>query len=109
MGQFMKLVLLGWLITTPEIFGTRMLFGAVLAGLLPAVFFIYRHRSSDALWAFAYSVFSVTGLWWIGLYASITPQKTGWLTRDLSPSRVHPVPVSPRPLSNSPRILKKAA
>ena len=108
-GQCMKLVLLGWLISMPEILGVRMLLGAVSAGLLPFLFFIYRYRSSDALWAFAYSVFSVTGLWWIGLYASITPQKTGWLTRDLAPDRTRPLPVSPRPLRKSPVILKKAA
>ena len=109
LGQCMKLILLGWLISAPEIFGTRMLFGAVVAGVLPALFFIYRHRNSDAMWAFAYSIFSVTALWWIGLYASITPQKTGWLTRDLSPSRLRPIPISPRPLTNSPIIFKKAA
>ena len=108
-GQCMKLVLLGWLVSMPEILGVRMLLGAVSAGLLPFLFFIYRYRSSDALWAFAYSVFSVTGLWWIALYASVTPQKTGWLTRDLSRSNVHPIPISPRPLTNSPGILKKAA
>lgn len=108
-GQFMKLVLLVWLVSTPEIFGMRMLFGGVLAGVLPALFFIYRHRSSNALWAFAYSIFSITGLWWIALYASITPQKTGWLTRDLSPVKRHPMPISRRPLRNSPAILKKAA
>ncbi len=110
-GQAFKLILVGLLISIPEIFGMRMLLGAVVTGCLPALFFIYRHRSSDALWAFAYSVFWVTGLWWISLYAAITPQKTGWLTRDLSPARVRirPLPVSTRTLKNSAAILKRAA
>jgi len=111
LGQIIKLVLLGFLVFMPETFGPRMLMGAVLTGCLPALFFIYRYRSSDALWAFAYSVFWVTGLWWIALYAAITPQKTGWLTRDISPvrSRVHHLPISRRPMKNLPVVLKRAA
>ncbi len=50
-GQCMKLVMLGFLIFSPQELGVRMLFGAVLTGLLPALFFAYRYRSSDALWS----------------------------------------------------------
>ena len=102
LGQFMKLVLLGLLVYLPEMFGMRMLVAAVLAGILPAAFFIYRYRNSDALWAFAYSILSVAGLSWIALYAAITPQKTGWLTRDFSPGRTHPLSFAPRVLENRP-------
>ena len=109
LGQCMKLVLLGLILYMPEIFGVRMLFGAVLTGILPALFFIYRYRNSDALWAFAYSIFWITGLSWIALYAAITPQKTGWLTRDVSPGRTYPLSIIPRILEDSPIILKKAA
>jgi len=112
LGQFMKIVLVGLIISLPEIFGMRMLQGGLVAGILPAVFFIYRHRSTDCLWAFAYSVFSVTALWWISVYAMITPQKTGWLTRDLSPVRrpgSQPIPIFKRPLENPAVILKRAA
>jgi len=109
LGQLMKLVLMGLIVYIPEMFGMRMLFGAVLTGILPAAFFIYRYRNSDALWAFAYSIFSVVGLSWIALYAAITPQKTGWLTRDFSPGRTHPLSIAPKVRENSPVILKKAA
>ena len=109
LGQCMKLVLLGLILYMPEIFGVRMLFGAVLTGILPASFFIYRYHNSDALWAFAYSIFWITGLSWIALYAAITPQKTGWLTRDVSPGRTYPLSIIPRILEDSPIILKKAA
>ena len=110
-GQIIKVLLLALLVYMPETFGFRMLTGALLAGVMPALFFAYRHRSSDALWAFVYSIFWVTGLWWIALYASLTPQKTGWLTRDLpakkSPYRV--LPLLERPIQRTPAKLKKAA
>ena len=111
LGQAMKIILMGLLISMPETFGMRMLLGAVVTGCLPALFFIYRHRSSDGLWAFAYSVFWVTGLWWISLYAAITPQKTGWLTRDISPVRVRirPLRVSRGTLKSPGIILKRVA
>ena len=110
-GQLAKLFLLAMLISMPETFGVRMLTGALLTGILPAVFFLYRYRSSDALWAFVYSIFWVTGLWWIALYAALTPQKTGWLTRDL-PVKRHPLRVLPLPhraIQNTPASFKKAA
>ncbi len=111
LGQSMKVVLLGLIISVPEIFGMRMLQGALAAGILPALFFVYRHRNSDGLWAFAYSVFSVTSLWWIPLYAMITPQKTGWLTRELAPARpkTQPIPIFKSPMQKPAVILKKAA
>ena len=111
LGQGIKLILVGLLVSMPETLGMRMLMGAVMAGILPALFYFYTYRDTDSLWAFAYSIFWVTGLWWITPYALFTPHKTGWLTRDLSTERPspHPIPISKKILEKPAVILKKAA
>ena len=86
-GQVMKLAALVYLLWLPEVFGVRLLFGAALSATVPAGFYALRYRSSDALWAYAYSVFWVACLSWIGLYAWLTMHKNGWLTRDLPAGR----------------------
>jgi hyaluronan synthase len=111
LGQGIKLIIVGLFISMPEILGMRMLLGAVMAGILPALFYFYTYRDTDSLWAFAYSLFWVTGLWWITPYALLTPQKTGWLTRDLLPRKLppHPIPFTPRTSGEPTVTFKKAA
>lgn len=53
------------------------------ASLVPAVFYLIRHKSSDFLWAFVYTPFNALALSWISLYAIFTMKRSGWLTREL--------------------------
>lgn len=82
LGQAMKLVALGYILWKPEVFGLRIVFGAALTACAPAAFLAILYRNSRMLWIYAYSVFWLVSLSWIGLYAWVTPHKTGWLTRE---------------------------
>jgi hyaluronan synthase len=66
------------------------------AALVPAGFYLLRHRDSDLLWAFTYTPFSALALSWISLYALFTVKRSGWLTRELPmvPGTMQPVEVS---------------
>ncbi|MDY7011327.1 MAG: glycosyltransferase [Planctomycetota bacterium] len=81
LGQVMKLVVLGYLLWKPEVFVPRAMFGAAITASIPAVFCAIRYRSSKVLWMYVYGFFWLVGLLWIGLYAWVTPHRTGWLTR----------------------------
>lgn len=107
--QMAKPALLMVLLSTPGMLNIRCLLWLVSAGALPAIFFIYRYRSSNALWAFVYTIFWSSGLWWISLYATITPHKTGWLTRDLALDTDRVLSMSKRAAESAPAMLKKAA
>ena len=82
LGQVMKLVAFGYILWKPEVFGLRVLFGAAITACAPAAFCAILYRSGRMLWVYAYSIFWLAGLSWIGLYAWATPHKTGWLTRE---------------------------
>ncbi|HPS53250.1 MAG TPA: glycosyltransferase [Phycisphaerae bacterium] len=71
------------LIAAPFIFGTHLIFGAMIASLIPIAVYTWRHRNGNGLWAIPYSVFWVFGLSWIAPYALFTAHKGGWLTREL--------------------------
>jgi len=92
----------------PHVFGVRLLFGAAVTACVPAAFYAIRHRSTNALWAFLYSIFWVFGLSWIGTYAILTMYKTGWLTRDL-PAGVPAAAPAGLPHSVPPKAATEAA
>ena len=106
LGNAMKLVALVYLLWMPGLFGLRLLLGAAVSASVPAVFYAIRFRSTHALWAFAYSVFWLVGLSWIGLYALLTPHKTAWLTRGLSQPRPG---ARRRRMAGRPRMVRRAA
>ncbi len=108
-GQMMKLMLLIYVISIPAALNIRWLMWAVVAGALPAAFYIYRYRSSNCIWAFVYSLFWTTGLWWISLYATLTPHKTKWLTRELAFKTPKIRLFSGKPASPSEMGIRKAA
>lgn len=69
-----------------------LVFGGVASAALPAAIYTST-RSADvgwfralagAVWAMPYGVLSVFALSWIGPYALVTPQRSGWLTRGLT-------------------------
>ena len=84
MGEVFKLVGFAYLLCCPLIISSNMLMATVLAALLPALVYLFRHRNSDFLWSFPFTAFWVTALSWISLYALLTPHRSKWLTRKVS-------------------------
>jgi len=73
----------GWLLTQPYVYLSQLLFGGAVASTAPVVFYMMRRRNSDAIWAYVYGWFWLTGLWWISIWAVLTMRNGKWLTRDL--------------------------
>ncbi len=82
-ASVMMLGTIGCLLWEPQVFLAQILFGAELMAAIPGAFYALKYRSSNALWAFAYSLFWLTGLAWISPYALITAGNNKWLTRAL--------------------------
>lgn len=80
-SQFLVLAAWACVVWHPVNYGLNMVLGVLIGSTIPAAFFLWRMRSSDAIWAYAYGFLWMLGLWWITPYALLTPQKTGWLTR----------------------------
>ena len=80
-SPFLMVGTLGCLFFRPFEFGLSMLMGVLVYSTISAVFYWWRCRSSEGLWAYAYGFFWMVGLFWISIYALITPHRTGWLTR----------------------------
>ncbi|MCG6878701.1 MAG: glycosyltransferase family 2 protein [Deltaproteobacteria bacterium] len=80
-SPFLMVGTLGCLFFKPFEFGLSALVGVLVYSTLSAVFYWWRCRSSEGLWAYAYGLFWTMGLFWIPVYALITPHRTGWLTR----------------------------
>lgn len=70
---------------------------AALGGLIPATVYFCRHRSLRCLWGVPYSLFYFLALSWVPVYAMLTVHKSGWLTRQLTPSQA-PVTARLRPV-----------
>lgn len=102
-GEIIKLVVIFYFVFQPDLFGLRMLIATAIGASIPALFYAIRHRSTNALWSYAYSIFWLVGLWWIGIYSTITLHKNGWLTRDL-PAHL---PIDQEPIR--PKVTPEAA
>lgn len=87
-SQLFFIVGLACLVWKPMIFGITLLGGIAIRSIAPAALYYWRHRHSDALLAFLYGVIWCFALSWITPYASMSLRKTGWLTRQKSPSFV---------------------
>jgi len=96
---------LACLLWQPQVFLAQILFGAELMAAIPGTFYALKYRNSNALWAFAYSVFWLAGLAWISPYALVTAGNNNWLTRalpagkDNKPTLRNP-PLKPTPSSD---------
>jgi len=77
----------GWMLVQPHVYLSQILFGGAIAATAPAVFYLLRRRSSEAIWAYAYGLFWLAGLWWISIWAVLTMRNGKWLTRDLPNGR----------------------
>jgi hyaluronan synthase len=81
--QILLAGLAGCILWHPALFLCHALFGACIAGSVPAAFYAWRRSfSSEALWAILYSMFWIFGLSWIAPYALITAGNNKWLTRE---------------------------
>ncbi len=80
-GTIMRLAALGILIGFPLQVAPHMAMGGAVAACAPGLFYAFRHRSPCAIWALPYTFFCMVGLWWIPVYALLTPHKNKWLTR----------------------------
>jgi hyaluronan synthase len=78
------LALLVLLFIQPALLVLSTLTGILAFSSLPALFYAWRNRSSEALWAYVYSVFYAFGLFWVTPYAMATAARRGWLTRSLA-------------------------
>ena len=87
--QIIVSMLIGLLYMQPQVYFSQIMLGTVLASSAPAVFYALQKKDSDALWAYAYGLFWLVGLWWISPWAVITARNGSWLTRQL------PNPVTP--------------
>lgn len=85
----------------PQVFLAQILFGAELMAAIPGIFYALKYRSSNALWAFAYSLFWLAGLAWISPYALLTVGNNNWLTRSLPAAKQTQLASPLRPAKNS--------
>jgi hyaluronan synthase len=93
--QFLLVGMLACLLWKPMVFVMPVLFGSSLSATIPAIFYAYRRRSTDAIWSFAYSFFWVSALFWINAYSIATVQNDKWMTREAT-STEPIMPTAPR-------------
>ena len=89
-GEALKLAAAYCLLSHPGPAFFNLLAGAAVAALLPAAIYAARHKSSDCLWAFPYSLFWLSMLSWISLYALFTARRSQWLTGSSTTSPPRP-------------------
>jgi len=82
-ATFMIFGTLVCILLEPQVFLAQILLGAEVMAVIPGAFYAIKYRSSNALWAFAYSLFWLAGLAWISPYALLTVGNNKWLTRTL--------------------------
>lgn len=82
-GEALKIGSIAMLLVSPLLVAKNIAIGTVIASSIPAVVYLARHRSWNFLWALPYSFFWIIGLSWIGVWCMITPQRSGWLTREV--------------------------
>jgi len=76
-------IAIGFLLSCPSVYALQILMGVSLSASLPAGLYCWRRGSLDGLWAYCYGIFWFTALSWITPYSLFTPQKSGWLTRQV--------------------------
>ncbi len=81
--RILLLVLLLIILSEPSALLCQVLAGTSIAACVSAIFYAVRHRSSNALWAYAYGIFWVVALSWITPYALVTARNGKWLTREI--------------------------
>lgn len=72
----------------PILFFSSTLLSILVISSFSAFFYAKKYSTSEALWAYSYSVFYTFSLFWIAPYAIATAHKKGWLTRGLSEKKL---------------------
>ncbi|MGE4564966.1 MAG: glycosyltransferase family 2 protein [Victivallaceae bacterium] len=85
------------LINAPVSFSMTLLASLIVWATLPAVIFVWRYGSSEALWAYTFAIFNFCFLSWIGPYCIVTVRNSKWMTRAKQVAVVKPVAVKPAP------------
>lgn len=83
-SQIFLFITFGMLIWRPVEVGLNLLIGTIIFSSLSALIYLYKYRSTDAIWAYGYGVFWFFSLSWITPYALLTPHRAGWLTRQIN-------------------------
>lgn len=83
LGEVVKVIAAVLLIANLEILVPGFVVACCISAIVPAAFFLLRHKDSDFLWAFTYALYCAVGLTWISLYAIFTVKRSAWLTREL--------------------------
>ncbi len=78
---FLLPTLIYGLINAPVSFSMTMLASLIAWATLPAVLFVWRYGSSEALWAYTFAIFNFCFLAWIGPYCIVTVRNSKWMTR----------------------------
>jgi hyaluronan synthase len=68
----------------PDLLVAQVMIAALIATVILGSFYYFRRKSTDAIWAFAYSFFTAFALSWIAPYAILTARNGKWLTRDIA-------------------------
>ncbi len=85
------------LVWQPFLFTINVLGGLAVMCSVPALLYAWRCRAEEAVWAYAFGMFNLAALSWIGPYSLLTVHKSGWLTRQLPAAAPAPVPVEAKP------------
>jgi hyaluronan synthase len=81
-GEMFKLGLLVQLAVQPVVSVQPLLFGCLVATLLPALVYQLRYKSGRGWhWAFPYTLFWLVGLSWISAWGLFSASRSLWLTR----------------------------
>jgi hyaluronan synthase len=67
----------------PDLVAAQLMAGALIATVVQGSFYYFRRKSTDAIWAFTYSLFAAFALSWIAPYSILTAKNGKWLTRDI--------------------------
>lgn len=82
-SQLLLLATLACVVWHPLDFGLNVMLGVVISSLFSTGFYYLRCRNTEALWGIAYGFYWLFSLSWIMIYALLTPQRSGWLTRQI--------------------------
>jgi hyaluronan synthase len=82
-SQLLLVTTWGSILLYPGAFGLNVLCGVAMSATLSAGLYAWRYRSLDCMWAYVYSIFWFTGLFWITPYALFTAHRSAWMTRQL--------------------------
>jgi len=91
MPQFLLVGLLFCIYWQPVVFLIQILMASSIVATIPAVFYVWRRRSTGAVWSFVYGAFWCFGLAWITPWSILTVRNGKWLTRNF-PTNLQPTP-----------------